>query len=111
MQGDDQILEDIRETNMSYLVLAQHLIRQDKVNALFRLGISEETANMIVGLSPAQLMKVASVNTLLCRFRMDDSMVWNLLTQQNLGKSASSQTARLHANILMAGNFKEAMSG
>ncbi|HEY1102251.1 MAG TPA: flagellar transcriptional regulator FlhD [Burkholderiaceae bacterium] len=109
MQADDQILEDIRETNMSYLVLAQRLIREDKVNALFRLGIAEETANIIVGLSPAQLMKVAAVNTLLCRFRMDDSMVWNLLTQQNLGKTSNSQTARLHANILMAGNFREAV--
>lgn len=109
MQADDQILEDIRETNMSYLVLAQRLIREDKVNALFRLGISEETANMILTLSPAQLMKMASVNTLLCRFRMDDTVVWNLLAQQNLGKASNSQTARLHANILMAGNFREAM--
>ncbi|MES3009784.1 MAG: flagellar transcriptional regulator FlhD [Pseudomonadota bacterium] len=109
MKPDDQILDDIRETNMSYLMLAQNLIRQDKVNALFRLGVSEQTADLIAGLSPAQLMKVASLNTLLCRFRMDDSNVWNLLTQSNLGKSASTQTARLHANILMAGNFKEAM--
>ncbi len=109
MQADEQILDDIRETNLSYLMLAQRLIRQDKANALFRLGVSEETADVLVGLSPAQLMKVASVNTLLCRFRMDDTLTWNLLTQKNLGKSSNGQTARLHANILMAGNFREAM--
>lgn len=109
MQNDEQLLDDIRETNLSYLMLAQRLIRQDKANALFRLGISEPTADIVVALSPAQLMKVASVNTLLCRFRMDDATVWNLLAQQNLGKAGNSQTARLHANILMAGNFREAM--
>jgi flagellar transcriptional activator FlhC len=76
----EQILAEIREANLSYLMLAQSLIRSDKEQALFRLGVSEETANLIGALTPAQMMKVATGNTLLCRFRMDDDMVWNLLT-------------------------------
>ncbi|HLL11994.1 MAG TPA: flagellar transcriptional regulator FlhD, partial [Rubrivivax sp.] len=43
----DQILAEIREANLSYLMLAQSLVRQDKEQALFRLGVSEETATLI----------------------------------------------------------------
>jgi flagellar transcriptional activator FlhD len=103
----DQILVEIRETNLSYLMLAQSLIRQDREQALFRLGISEESADLITVLTPAQMMKVASGNTLLCRMRIDDDMVWGLLT--NHGKSSSSESVgRLHASILMAGRHQEA---
>ena len=41
----NQILAEIREANLSYMMLAQSLIRSDREQALFRLGISEETAN------------------------------------------------------------------
>ena len=103
----DQILAEIREANLSYLMLAQSLIRSDREQALFRLGISEESAALIAQLAPSQMMKIASSNTLLCRFRMDDDMVWGLLT--NHGKSAANDvTTRLHASILMAGRHQEA---
>jgi flagellar transcriptional activator FlhD len=102
-----QILVEIREANLSYLMLAQSLIRSDREQALFRLGVSEETANLINVLTPAQMMKIATGNTLLCRFRMDDDLVWGLLT--NHGKSsANDSVSRLHASILMAGRHQEA---
>ena len=103
----DQILMEIREANLSYLMLAQNLIRTDREQALFRLGISEETADMVSMLSPAQIMRVASSNTLLCRIRVDDDMVWTLLTNHGKGAGADS-TSRLHAAILMAGKHQEA---
>ena len=103
----DQMLAEIREANLSYLMLAQSLIRADREQALYRLGVSEETATMIGALSPAQMMKIASGNTLLCRFRMDDDIVWSLLTSH--GKSAANESvSRLHASILMAGRHQEA---
>ncbi|HEU4457622.1 MAG TPA: flagellar transcriptional regulator FlhD [Methylibium sp.] len=103
----EQILMEIREANLSYLMLAQSLIRSDRDEALFRLGISEDTADVLGLLSPAQMMKIASGNTLLCKMRVDDDMVWSLLT--NHGKSAANDgVSRLHANILMAGRHREA---
>ena len=72
----EQILTEIREANLSYLMLAQSLIRTDREQALYRLGVSEESAAMIGLLTPAQMMKIASGNTLLCKFRMDDDLVW-----------------------------------
>ena len=104
----EQILTEIREANLSYLMLAQNLIRADREQALFRLGVSEETADLLATLSPAQLMKISSGNTLLCRFRFDDDMVWGLLT--NHGKAAANDgTSRLHASIVLAGRHQEAV--
>ena len=103
----DQILAEIREANLSYLMLAQSLIRVDTEQALFRLGVSEDTARLIGALTPAQMMKIATTNTLLCRFRMDDDVVWNLLTNHGKG-AANDTTSRLHASILMAGRHQEA---
>ena len=104
-----QILSEIREANLTYLMLAQNLIRQDKAEALFRLGMSEEAADLIGALSPAQAMKIASGNMLLCRFRVDDDIVWNLLTNHSVNKVDNDATTRLHASILMAGRFAEAL--
>ncbi len=103
--NNDQILAEIRETNLSYLMLAQSLIRSDRDQALFRLGLSESAADIISALSPAQVLKIASQNTLVCRMRIDDDLVWSLLT--NHGKSGNDGVSRLHANILMAGRHHE----
>ncbi len=103
----EQILAEIREANLSYMMLAQSLIRSDRDQALFRLGVSEETATLIGALTPAQMMKMATGNTLLCRFRMDDDLVWGLLTNHGKG-AANDTTTRLHASILMAGRHQEA---
>lgn len=103
----DQILQEIREVNLSYLMLAQSLIRSDREQALFRLGLSEQAADRLSSLSPAQVVKVASSNTLLCRMRMEDDLVWSLLTNHGKG-TASDSVSRLHASILMAGRHQEA---
>ena len=107
---DEQLTAEIREANLTYLMLAQNLIRKDKAEALFRLGISEESADLIAVLSPVQVSRIASSNMLLCRFRMDDEVVWELLTNHRTDRKIDNDaTARLHANILMAGRFAETM--
>ncbi len=105
--NSEQILTEIREANLSYLMLAQSLVRIDREQALYRLGINEDNAALLALLTPAQMMKIASANTLLCRFRMDDNMVWGLLTNHGKG-AANDTTSRLHASILMAGRHQEA---
>ncbi|MGA0571408.1 flagellar transcriptional regulator FlhD [Variovorax sp. VNK109] len=110
--NSDQILSEIREANLTYLMLAQTLIRKDRAEALFRLGLSEEAASLLETLSPAQIMKLAANNILLCRFRVSDDMVWNLLTshsQQGATRPVNETTSRLHASILMSGQFAEAL--
>ncbi|MCX7693947.1 flagellar transcriptional regulator FlhD [Tepidimonas taiwanensis] len=105
----EQLLADIREANLTYLMLAQRLIRADKAEATFRLGLSEASVDLLAALSPAQLIKLASQNTLLCRFQADDEMVFALLTSRHAPQRSVGETAqRLHANILMASRLAEA---
>jgi flagellar transcriptional activator FlhD len=109
MTTTEQLLAEIREANLTYLMLAQNLIRHDRAGALFRLGMSEEAADLVSALSPAQMLKIASGNMLLCRFRVDDDIVWNLLTNHTASKVDNDATTKLHASILMAGRFSEAL--
>jgi len=97
----DQLLAEIREANLAYLMLAQHMIRKDRAQALFRLGLTEEVADVVDGLSPQQLVRVSASPMLMCRFRFDDEMVWGLLA--NHGKQSATQS--LHAGIVMAGRL------
>lgn len=106
---DEQLSAEIRDANLTYLMLAQNLIRKDKAEALFRLGVSDESADLIATLSPSQILKIASSNMLLCRFRVDDDVVWSLLTNHTASKVDNDATTKLHASILMAGRFAEAM--
>jgi flagellar transcriptional activator FlhD len=106
---DEQLAAEIHEANLTYLMLAQTLVRKDKAEAQFRLGISEDAATLLATLSPAQISKIASSTMLLCRFRMDDEVVWGLLTNHSARKVDNDATTRLHASILMSGRFAEAM--
>jgi flagellar transcriptional activator FlhD len=97
------LMEEIRDLNLAYLNLAQHLIQADRAEALFRLGLSEEAADRIADLTFAQLLKIASSNQLMCRFRFDDDVVWNLLASHARDRHA----AGMHASIVMAGRRSE----
>ena len=67
--NNEQLLAEIREANLTYLMLAQTMIRQDKAEAVFRLGLNEESCELLGSLSSAQVLKLASRNTLLASFR------------------------------------------
>lgn len=126
---DERLMAEIRETNLSYLILAQSLIRRDRAQALYRLGIGEEVAALIEGLSPAQLLKIAQGNRVMCKLRFDDEMMWSLLADCGVatdrasgdGSAGADPAGRapgdrgdrsaplLHASILMAGRYGEAI--
>ena len=50
--------EEVNEASFTYLLLAKQMIQQDMVAAMFCLGISEETAELVARLNPAQLLKL-----------------------------------------------------
>ncbi|WP_179590768.1 flagellar transcriptional regulator FlhD [Pigmentiphaga litoralis] len=89
---------EIRDANLTYLLLAQQMLRIDRAEALFRLGLSSEVGDLVESLTTAQLIKIASTTMLLARFRFDDSLVWNLLATPKRDDAPS----RMHAAILMA---------
>jgi flagellar transcriptional activator FlhD len=102
MTANDMMAE-IRDANLSYLMLAQQMIRADKVTAVFRLGISADIADLIEGMSNAQILKLAGGNMMLARFRFDDTAILGMLTSHSKDRAL----AQSHAAILMAGQPAE----
>ena len=102
----NQILDEIKDINLSYLLLAKQMLRDDRVSAMYRLGINQDIADILEKLSSAQLIKMAASNMLLCRFRFDDRLIADLLGSDNRDHSVT----RSHAAILMAGKPAEAIA-
>jgi flagellar transcriptional activator FlhD len=101
----DQLHQEIKEANLSYMLLARQMIQEDKEAAIFRLGINQEMAELIAGLSSAQLLKMAASNMLLCRFRFDEKLLLNMITDYNKNRMMS----QAHTTILMTGQPLEAL--
>lgn len=102
----NDMMAEIRDANLSYLMLAQQMIRSDKASAVFRLGISGEIADLIEGLNNAQILRLAGTNMMLARFRFDDGAILGMLTSYNKERGL----AHSHAAILMAGQQVEEIS-
>lgn len=85
-----QLIEEIRDINLSYMLLAQQLLREDKISAMYRLGINEDVANIIEKLSSSQLLRMADTNILLCRFRFDNNLIAEMLSNHNKDRALSN---------------------
>lgn len=101
----NQMLGEIREINLGYMLLAQQMLREDRAAAMFRLGIDKDVADIMESLTASQLLKMASSNMLLCRFRFDDRLMAEMLTSHSRDHSVS----QFHAAILLAGKPAEAI--
>ncbi|MEY3721778.1 MAG: flagellar transcriptional regulator FlhD [Pseudomonadota bacterium] len=94
----NEILQEIRDANLNYLMLARQMIRADRAAAIFRLGLSAEVVDMLDGLSSAQVVRLASGNMMLARFRVDDQAILGMLTRTHHDASLS----HAHMALLMA---------
>lgn len=101
-----QVQSEIKDANLSYLLLAQQMIKDDKVSSIFRLGINDELAQLISSLTPMQVMKMASTNMMLCRFRFDENLLLNMISDFNKDRLMS----QAHATILMSAQPVEALA-
>ncbi|WP_425570343.1 flagellar transcriptional regulator FlhD [Pigmentiphaga soli] len=95
---------EIRDANLTYLMLAQQMLRVDRAEGMYRLGISAEVAEIVESLTTAQLLKIAASNMLLAQFRFEDTLVWSLLASPKRDDAPS----RMHAAILMASRTAQA---
>jgi len=95
---DQSLLQDIHEINLSYLMLAQRLLRDDPASGMARLGINEDVAEILSSLSPAQLVRLASSTSVICGFRLNDYDMLNALTSDVLGGILQ----QAHSAILLA---------
>lgn len=94
--------KDIYHANLSYLLLAQRLIIQDKATAMLRLGIaSPATANIIGELTHSQIVKLSEINQLICQFRFDNPKTITQLTQE----SRIEDLQQFHTTILLSSHL------
>ncbi|HKU00466.1 MAG TPA: flagellar transcriptional regulator FlhD [Paraburkholderia sp.] len=94
------MLSEINEINLSYLLLAQRLLRDDRSAGMFRMGISDQLADVLTRLSAAQAARLAASSQLLCRFRFDEHAILSALAEK--GKAA-----QIHAAMLIASQSVE----
>lgn len=95
---NEEYLESIHNINLSYLILAQQLIREDSVLAGFRLGLPEETIDIIKDLKLSQLIKLSTTSQLICRLRLDNDSVIDCLTRD----SRIDALQQIHTGILLS---------
>lgn len=96
--ADNSSLTDIKEVNLSYLMLAQRLLRENYAAGMFRLGFDTDVADIVLRLSPAQLVKLSGASSLICGFRLNDYDLLSSLTQDVLG----GVLQQAHSTILLA---------
>ncbi|MDI7239416.1 flagellar transcriptional regulator FlhD [Providencia huaxiensis] len=98
MSSTTDFLKHIYDINLSYLLLAQKLISQEKASAMFRLGISDAMATTLADLTLPQLVKLAETNQLICQFRFDNSDTIEKLTRD----SRVDELQQIHTGILLS---------
>jgi flagellar transcriptional activator FlhD len=81
-----QLHEEILATNLSYMGLVQKMIRADKSAAISSLGVSDEMADLVSGLSPAQLVKMSGTNLMLCSFRFEEDLLFDMITDHKVSR-------------------------
>ncbi len=100
---DNSLLSDIQEVNLSYLMLAQRMLRENYAAGMFRLGFDTDVADIVMRLSPAQLVKLAGSSSLICKFRLNDYDLLSSLTQDVLG----GVLQKAHSTILLSQQASE----
>jgi flagellar transcriptional activator FlhD len=104
MNGQET-LESVREINLSYFMLAQRMLREDRAVGTFRLGLSAPIADLLCGLTLEQIVRLANTDQLLCVFRFSDDAMLTALT----APTARANVGVKHAAILLAGQSAEAL--
>jgi flagellar transcriptional activator FlhD len=92
------LLKSIYDINLSYLLLAQRLINDEKASAMFRLGVNAEVAEALSKLNFPQMVKLAETNQLICHFRFDDHNTIHHLTKE----SRVDDLQQIHTGILLS---------
>ena len=97
-EANGDISKEIGDINLAYMLLAQKLVKHDRAAAMLKLGVSRELADMLAGMSLAQILKLATSNFLLCSFRLDDHPSMSAV----VGEEKDSLLQQAHMSILMS---------
>ncbi|KFK96543.1 MULTISPECIES: flagellar transcriptional regulator FlhD [unclassified Serratia (in: enterobacteria)] len=104
--GTSELLKHVYDINLSYLLLAQRLINDEKASAMFRLGIDETMADALSQLTLPQMVKLAETNQLVCHFRFKDHNTIERLTKE----SRVDDLQQIHTGILLSSHLLQGLS-
>ena len=91
--------KEIADLNLTYILLAQKLLREDRVSAMLQLGISAEMADLLAAMSLADVIRVATSSFVLCGFRLDELPIFRSVMQDPRGTALQ----QAHISIVLAG--------
>lgn len=91
-------LQKIYAFNLSYLLLAQHLIEQDAATAGFYLGINDGLISLLKTLPLSEVLRMASVDQLICQLRFDNESIVEVLTRHSRLEALQS----IHTSIVLS---------
>lgn len=94
----DNAVDEIQDINLSYLLLAQRLLKDDYHTALFRLKLDESLARVLVSLTAKQLTKLARSNQFLFRLNLDDASQ----LEQLMSNKRAEELSHIHTALLMS---------
>lgn len=108
MNLEECFTAEISEANLSYLILAQRIIKHDRILGILQLGISTAVADLIEQLTPYQMFRIAASNFLICRFHFENEKIWQLLLEEAT-KSPDNKSGKafLHSKILISTQRQE----
>lgn len=89
---------EIRELNLTYLMLACRLLRQDRETAKLQLQLSDEMADYLLSLPSSKLSRLADVNQMLFKLRIDESERLKQLTHNERDQGMG----QIHAALMLA---------
>lgn len=95
--------DEIQELNLTYLLLAQRMIKEDRATAMFRLKIDGEMADLLGSLSTASMTKMARTSQLMFRPCLDSADQLERMVDHPRG----GNLAQAHAAILLAACMPE----
>ncbi|WP_123349547.1 MULTISPECIES: flagellar transcriptional regulator FlhD [unclassified Enterobacter] len=102
----DERLQSIYVLNLSYLLLAQRMIKQDRFAAGFSLGIEDSLIDILKDLSLPQLIQIASTDRLICRLRIDNESVLHTVTRNSRLEALQG----IHAGIILSTNLVNSLA-
>lgn len=95
----EDLLDEIQDVNLTYLMLAQRLLKEDYATARFRLKLDDAMADVLTSLSTKQLGQLARTNQFLFRLCFENAAQITRV----LDKKRTPGLAQTHAALLMAG--------
>ncbi len=105
--GTSELLKHIYDINLSYLLLAQRLINDEKASAMFRLGIDNSMADALSQLTLPQMVKLAETNQLVCHFRFNDhNTIEHLTKESRVDDLATDSTPAFYYRAIYSKNYR-----